>query len=94
MKASVPMFLVATRAVAGSLILGGEPADGARDTAHNEQAAAGASRHLRPALADAKSLPRNRTEWMAGVPGHVRRRQRRPPVIRNLFQGKDVRYAA
>ena len=28
MKASVPMFLVATRAVAGSLILGGEPADG------------------------------------------------------------------
>ena len=41
-----------------------------------------------------KSRPSNRTEMMAGVRSHLRRRQRQPQVIRNLFQEKHVRYAA
>jgi transposase len=41
-----------------------------------------------------KSRPSNRTEMMAGVRTHLRRRQRQPQVIRNLFQEKHVRYAA
>ena len=41
-----------------------------------------------------KSRPSNRDELMAGVRGHLRRRQRQPQVIRNLFQQKHVRYAA
>jgi transposase len=41
-----------------------------------------------------KSRPGNRTELMAGVRSHLRRRQRQPQVIRNLFQEKHVRYAA
>jgi transposase len=41
-----------------------------------------------------KSRPSNRTELMAGVRSHLRRRQRQPQVIRNLFQEKHVRYAA
>ena len=41
-----------------------------------------------------KSRPNNRAEMMAGVRGHLRRRQRQPQVIRNLFQEKHVRYAA
>lgn len=41
-----------------------------------------------------KSRPRNRTEMMAGVRSHLRRRQRQPQIIRNLFQEKHVRYAA
>ena len=41
-----------------------------------------------------KSRPANRAEMMAGVRGHLRRRQRQPQVIRNLFQEKHVRYAA
>lgn len=41
-----------------------------------------------------KSRPSNRTELMAGVRSHLRRRQRQPHVIRNLFQEKHVRYAA
>jgi len=40
------------------------------------------------------SRPSNRAELMAGVRGHLRRRQRQPHVIRNLFQEKHVRYAA
>jgi len=38
--------------------------------------------------------PSNRTELIAGVRGHLRRRQRQPQVVRNLFQEKHVRYAA
>lgn len=41
-----------------------------------------------------KSRPSNRAELMAGVRSHLRRRQRQPQVIRNLFQEKHVRYAA
>ncbi len=41
-----------------------------------------------------KSRPANRTELMAGVRSHLRRRQKQPQVIRNLFQEKHVRYAA
>jgi len=41
-----------------------------------------------------KRRPSNRTELMAGVRSHLRRRQRQPQVIRNLFQEKHVRYAA
>ncbi len=41
-----------------------------------------------------KSRPADRAEMMAGVRGHLRRRQRQPQVIRNLFQEKHVRYAA
>lgn len=41
-----------------------------------------------------KSRPSNRPEMMAGVRSHLRRRQRQPQVIRNLFQEKHVRYAA
>ena len=41
-----------------------------------------------------KSRPSNRTEMIAGVRTHLRRRQRQPQVIRNLFQEKHVRYAA
>jgi len=41
-----------------------------------------------------KSRPSNRSELMAGVRSHLRRRQRQPQVIRNLFQEKHVRYAA
>jgi len=41
-----------------------------------------------------KSRPSNRTEMMTGVRSHLRRRQRQPQVIRNLFQEKHVRYAA
>ena len=41
-----------------------------------------------------KSRPSNRAEMMAGVRGHLRRRQRQPQVIRHLFQEKHVRYAA
>jgi hypothetical protein len=31
---------------------------------------------------------------MAGVRSHLRRRQKQPEVMRNLFQGRHVRYAA
>ena len=41
-----------------------------------------------------KSRPANRAELMAGVRSHLRRRQKQPQVIRNLFQEKHVRYAA
>lgn len=41
-----------------------------------------------------KSRPGNRVELMAGVRSHLRRRQRQPQLIRNLFQEKHVRYAA
>ena len=41
-----------------------------------------------------KSRPAYRTELMAGVRSHLRRRQKQPQVIRNLFQEKHVRYAA
>ena len=41
-----------------------------------------------------KSRPSNRTEMIAAVRTHLRRRQRQPQVIRNLFQEKHVRYAA
>ena len=41
-----------------------------------------------------KSRPANRAEQMAGVRSHLRRRQKQPQVIRNLFQEKHVRYAA
>ncbi len=41
-----------------------------------------------------KSRPGNRTEMMAGVRTHLRRRQRQPQVIRNLFKEEHVRYAA
>jgi transposase len=41
-----------------------------------------------------KSRPSNRAELMAGVRSHLRRRQKQPHVIRNLFQEKHVRYAA
>jgi hypothetical protein len=41
-----------------------------------------------------KSRPTDRTEMMAGFRSHLRRRQRQPQVIRNLFQEKHVRYAA
>ncbi|MGH8528411.1 MAG: IS630 family transposase [Nevskiales bacterium] len=41
-----------------------------------------------------KSRPTNRAEMMAGVRGHLRRRQRQPQIIRNFFQEKHVRYAA
>lgn len=38
-----------------------------------------------------KSRPTNRGELIAGVRSHLRRRQRQPQVIRNLFQEKHVR---
>lgn len=41
-----------------------------------------------------KRRPANRAELMAGVRSHLRRRQKQPQVIRNLFQEKHVRYAA
>lgn len=41
-----------------------------------------------------ESRPSDRTEMMMGVRKHLRRRQRQPQVIRNLFQEKHVRYAA
>ena len=41
-----------------------------------------------------KSRPANRAELMAGVRSHLRRRQKQPEVMRNLFQGRHVRYAA
>jgi transposase len=41
-----------------------------------------------------KSRPTNKVEMMASVRRHLRRRQRQPHVIRNLFQEKHVRYAA
>lgn len=41
-----------------------------------------------------KSRPSNRPEMMASVRSHLRRRQRQPQVIQNLFQEKHVRYAA
>ena len=41
-----------------------------------------------------KSRSANRAELMAGVRSHLRRRQKQPQVIRSLFQGKHVRYAA
>ena len=41
-----------------------------------------------------KTRPANRAELMAGVRSHLRRRQKQPQVIRNLFQEKHVRYAA
>ena len=41
-----------------------------------------------------ESRPANRAELSAGVRSHLRRRQKQPQVIRNLFQEKHVRYAA
>lgn len=41
-----------------------------------------------------KRRPSNRGELIADVRTHLRRRQRQPHVIRNLFQEKHVRYAA
>jgi len=41
-----------------------------------------------------KRRPSNRSEMMSGVRSHLRRRQRQPQVIRNLFKEKHVRYAA
>ena len=41
-----------------------------------------------------KSCPANRAELMAGVLSHLRRQQKRPQVIPNLFREKHVRYAA
>ena len=41
-----------------------------------------------------KSRPANRADLMAGVRSHLRRRQKQPQVIRNLFQEKHVRYDA
>ena len=41
-----------------------------------------------------KSRPTNRAELMAGARTHLRRLQKQPQVIRNLFQERHVRYAA
>lgn len=41
-----------------------------------------------------KSRPRDRTEMMATIRGHLYRRQKQPQVICNLFLEKHVRYAA
>lgn len=41
-----------------------------------------------------KSRPTDRTEMIAGVRSHLRRRQKQPQVIRNLFKEKHVAYAA
>jgi hypothetical protein len=41
-----------------------------------------------------KSRPQNRADMMAAVRRHLHRRQKQPHVIRNLFQERNVRYAA
>jgi len=41
-----------------------------------------------------KSRPANKADMIASVRSHLHRRQKQPQVIQNLFQEKNIRYAA